>query len=46
MAYCHVWPAASVATFGYGIHQLSADAEITELDVPLAVQQYIGRLYI
>lgn len=36
-AYCHVRPAACVSSLGYGIHQLAADAEVTQFDISPSV---------
>lgn len=37
ITYCHVGPAACISGLGYGVHQLTADAEITQLDITPSV---------
>jgi len=37
MSHRHVGPAASVSGLGDGVHQLPADAEVTQLDVSCPV---------
>ena len=43
VAYRHVRPAACVSGLGYGIHQLTADAEITQFDITFSVHKNVGR---
>lgn len=40
----HVRSAARVSGFGDGVHQLTADTKVTQLDVAVPVQQDVGRL--
>lgn len=39
----HVRPAPRIARFGNGVHKLSANAEVTELNISISVQKNIGR---
>lgn len=38
----HVGSAASISALGNGVHQLTTDAKVTELDVAPSVQQNVG----
>lgn len=44
VTYCHVWSAACISGFGDGVHQLTADAKVTQLYVAVPVQEYVWRL--
>lgn len=41
--YCHIWPTPGISCLGNGVHQLSTDAKVTELNIPTPVQKNIGR---
>lgn len=40
----HVRSAARVSGFGDGVHQLTADAKVAQLDVAVPVEEDVGRL--
>lgn len=45
-SYCHIRSAACISGFGDGVHQLPADAKITQLNVACPVQEDIRWLYV
>lgn len=42
----HVGPAARIPRLGDGVHQLSADTEVAQLDAAATVQQDVARLHV
>lgn len=41
-AHRHVGPASGISGLCYGVHQLAADAKVTQLYVAVSVQENVG----